>query len=253
MTKPWDVGVPEKFFEAARQNWGDVMQRRFIFLLRRWPLFFILAISNVFISCSVPNLEENSSLSQATPRVPSGKNNASEKLNSDSDDELVMLSEVDQFASKYSLVGLRQSQIERDCMELRIWVGFGPTITRGVVIARCPELSTVRYFPPLGESLPKSTSLRPVELNHKSNPNEFWKDFTKTGILELPDDSLTQGEVEPFADSTTVIVEVKKIDGYRSYSYASPCFSDNREARLLVAALTQINQEFGISFYKCSS
>ena len=81
-----------------------------------------------------------------------------------SEDPLV-IAELERFASMASIRNLKDKNLgERDA-ELRVWVGFGPAITRGLILTNDDGLYSGVYIHPAGENA-RSIKPRSVEAQH---------------------------------------------------------------------------------------
>lgn len=160
----------------------------------------------------------------------------------------LLLNELDNFAARSSIESLRKKILDKKDFEIRIWVGFSPNITRGLILEH-NSIQRVSYLPPTGtDSFEKSSSIQ--ILFPRSGWDEFWSEINTSGILSLPNDSDIEG-VEPFPDSDVVLIEVKEGDKYRAFSYGAPCLSKASEAKQLVNSLLTISQNLNIKFYHC--
>lgn len=165
------------------------------------------------------------------------------------DDEALVLDEIDRFAAHYSISGLRKKTLSSDQTEIRIWVGFSPNITRGLIIGRNLKLTEASYLPPIGENR-KSKTGAAISKHPATGWDRLWADMNASAFMNLPDDPRV-GKVEPYEDSDGVVVEVKTGEEYRWFEYASPCDSNTSEAKTLLSSLEMIGDRLGISFYQC--
>jgi len=163
------------------------------------------------------------------------------------EDEEVLLDEVDRFAETAGVKSLRKKTLATDSREDRIWVGFGPGITRGLIFEKAAGRSKGIYLPPTGE---ESSKTRLQDLAPKDGWSKFWFELDSSGMLALPDDSAV-GRLEPQPDSNVVLVEVRRGEEYRWFLYSAPCYSRAPEAQTLVTTLIGVGQTIGLDFYRC--
>jgi hypothetical protein len=187
-----------------------------------------------------------------SPRTNSASVNASPSMSnvrneSGSTEFEDMLDELDNLTSLCGSESLRKGKAGN--VSLRIWVGFGPTLTRGLLLQK-NERPTDQCFISTEDSAKRSG-----ERSHRVSPTisigEFWERVSNSPLLDLPDDSEV-GSVEPQNDSDVVIVEVRRNNNYRSFKYSMPCKSPTKEAKTLISEIQAISGMLNVDFYKCS-
>lgn len=160
-------------------------------------------------------------------------------------EEILGLDDLDRFGARFSIQSLRKTKLEDNDRELRVWVGFAPHVTRGLIISN--DRATLLH--PLGE--PEQVR-KPQPVSPRSGWDRAWSLIEETGILKLREEKAMEA-VEPFHDSTAVIVEMRTGNDYRYILYHAPCRSPRPESKQLVDAIATIGHEFSISFYDCGN
>ncbi len=164
---------------------------------------------------------------------------------SDAIDNGLVLDAIDQFAALHLVKSLRTKRVSSDSIELRIWVGFSPDVTRGLLLNKRVDSCKSIYLPP-----ELSDANKPRDVGERAGCAGLWSLIENSGFMNLPDDSIV-GSVEAKNDSDVVIVEVKEGDRYHYFKYSSPCDSELTEAKLLVDTLAKIGSELSLEFYPC--
>lgn len=158
----------------------------------------------------------------------------------------LILDEFDKFAERYAARGLRTKNLSRDETEVRVWVGFAPNMTRGLILSQ----QSAVLLGPLGESA--SIGFRkPQSLEFPTGTGELWNDPSVQQLLRLPDEPSTE-RIEPALDSDVVVVEIKQGNEYRTIQYGFPCNSRGSSARKLTDSITRIGEKLGVDFYRCA-
>lgn len=158
----------------------------------------------------------------------------------------LLLDEIDTFSEKFRIGTLRKHAVVENDKEIRIWIGFSPSMTRGLLLSD----NSASLLPPIGES-EGGKDHRIQNLVPRDSWTALWKDAAIADLLSLPDEPTAEW-IEPRDDSDAVIVEIKTGDNYRTMMYSSPCNSRAANARKLTAAISAIGAKLGTDFYKCA-
>jgi apolipoprotein N-acyltransferase len=160
-------------------------------------------------------------------------------------EEKAILDVLDHFAANYSIDSLRNKKVLANTREVRIWVGFGPDITRGLVLRN----DHAEFLPPLGEGN-NSRSRKSQIVKPSSGAGSFWSEIEEAGLLEFPKEPKSEW-VEPRNDSNVVVVEVRNGEDYQYVVYGAPCNSKGLNATKLTSAIANIGEVLGTEFFKC--
>lgn len=161
------------------------------------------------------------------------------------EDETAVLDELDKFGAKFSVVSLRSKRLQEDDRELRIWVGFGPDKTRGLIVAS----NSAKYLLPIGD-IGRETDMAAQSLVPASAWDSFWSGIIASGLLNLPKEPESE-KIDPREDSDVIVVEMKDGSNYKYIVYGAPCHSQWRNAKTLVAAIAKISRGLQVDFYQC--
>lgn len=157
---------------------------------------------------------------------------------------------VDKTIRQLGVKSLRKTEPNAEDLEIRIWVGIGYPTLGGLILGRRKNKWKANYFPTF-ETPKKAKPPRMLTLDRPSIGWEnLWSKLKDQDIVTNRDDSEV-GVVEPFEDSTLVMIEVLVRGHYRNYSYHAPCYSDAKEAKKLLKALTILEEAFNVNLHNC--
>jgi hypothetical protein len=160
-------------------------------------------------------------------------------------EEVKIVDVLDHFAARSAVRSLRKKSLPHDVREVRIWLGFGPDVTRGLILGD----SSASYLPPVGD-VGREKRRPPQSLRPADGWGKFWSEMEESGLLELSEEPIAE-RVEPSNDSIVMVVEMKKGDDYRYLFYPSPCRSNWPSAKDLLRSVATIERSFGVEFYNC--
>lgn len=154
--------------------------------------------------------------------------------------QVIFFREIDERAKLANLDQLRDTILQADDLELRIWIGFGPVPLKGFVIKRRASEWSAIYLrsitPSVAHSDYKITLGRP-----KSGWDTFWKRLIDNEVLSMKS-TMPSGWV----DGESFVVEIKTRDSYKTYMIDNPELSKRTEGRRMIEIVRIIRGEFDI-------
>lgn len=147
--------------------------------------------------------------------------------------------EIDARAKLAKLTRLRRTNLQKDDLELRIWIGFGAVSLEGVVIRRQGNIWSATHLASMGRGQPGAS--QKVKLTPKSGWEELWRRLEQTSVLTLPRYGGTRA-----TDGESVVVEVRSGAVYRVSTFDNPELSDTTDAKEIIQILAIVRSEFGV-------
>ncbi len=155
--------------------------------------------------------------------------------------ESVFFREINGRAQIAKLDSLRTTSLGENDLELRLWIGFGPTALKGFVIKRHGARWSATYLKPIRRSSTPGDDQQALN-EPKSGWDGFWKHIADHGILTLPGSNESN-----WTDGESFVVEVKRGAIYRTYMYDNPQFRNSAEDRKILEIVDIIRNEFGVA------
>jgi len=147
---------------------------------------------------------------------------------------------IDERARAAKLPPLKSKDLSGDDLEFRVWAGFGKKPLGGFVISRAKGEWAGTFL----ESMNATT--KPPYLRQLSSTDsgweQLWGQVVESGLLTLPDSS----QLNAGPDGTSYVVEVKKDDVYRTYTYLNPDFQESKEAKQMLNIASILYTRFGV-------
>jgi hypothetical protein len=143
---------------------------------------------------------------------------------------------------------LSESFPEENSVEVRVWVGFGATSLRGVIIKRINGKLRTFY---LSEKIDAHSDIINIsELEHpRSEPQEIIALLSPEELLKLKDEC----EIEPHKigseDGDLILVECRIAPEYNAVLYQHPEKSETEAARTVATVLKTVESRFHLSLY----
>jgi len=131
--------------------------------------------------------------------------------------------------------------------ECRIWVGFGLTQLRVVVLKKSWGNWSAHLHPGHREYFPGTNSSSGVlEIVPDSGWSEFWNNLNSLGFFSLPDQSSLEYDELWVLDGVSYVVEIRQDGRYRTYMYGNPEHHHRKEDQAFVKIIGFINKELNI-------
>lgn len=153
--------------------------------------------------------------------------------------ESIFFGAINPLAESAGLQALRQVDLPKGSLEIRIWVGFGLTPLEGFRLRRDGRQWKGLYAREgFGEKWP--LTVKPVL--PKTSWDALWKQIETLGVLSLPDSSTLPNEVLAF-DGISYVVEFNDGETYRTYQYGNPQAQTWPEAKTIIAIANTVYGE----------
>jgi hypothetical protein len=214
-------------------------------------IFITAAISAVFLtSCSLHTASPPSitkQIEQTPPAVIPTPQRVSEEFVANKPVRKPGFWEtIDSRTKQAGIQRLREIRLQDDDLEVRLWIGFGVKVLNGFVLKRTNDKwsayhLSVNYDDPK-HWRPTSVPLREPIIGW----NKSWLSLVENNILTLPDATSINCE-KPMLDGISYVVEIRKGENYRTYSYGNPELNKCAEARSMVAIADIIQRDYGVS------
>jgi hypothetical protein len=137
---------------------------------------------------------------------------------------------INPLAESASLQPLRQADLPKGALEVRVWVGFGLTPLEGFRLRRDgKQWSGLHAREGLGEKWPLSVK----SVSPKAGWETLWTQVDAMGILTLPDSSTLPDEALCL-DGVSYVVEISDGETYRTYMYGNPQEQKWPEAKKII-------------------
>ena len=157
---------------------------------------------------------------------------------------------IDQITELAKLEKLREKNLPRNGIEIRIWEGFGLEDLEGVIFSKADE--KWRAYHVRSNSYREPTTANFIQLSGvpKSGWNTFIKEFFSLGISDLPDARSIGCEMYHL-DGRRYVVEVYENKTYRTYMYSSNAGEKCAEGKMLQKIVELIAVEFENKLQRC--
>lgn len=153
--------------------------------------------------------------------------------------EPIFFGAINPLAESAGLQALRQVDLPKGSLEIRIWVGFGRAPLEGFRLRRDGIQWTGLYARKgFGEKWP--LIVKPVL--PKTSWEALWKKIEALGVLSLPDSSTLPKEALAF-DGTSYVVEFNDGEIYRTYQYGNPHVQTWPEAKTIIEIVKTVYGE----------
>lgn len=217
--------------------------------------YLLLLLSFVCLSCcNYANNQENQNKSvsneENTPSPPPHFQNKPEIINSDipkASWEKIYFEGINERTDEAGLKSLRKTTLDKDDLEVRIWIGFGITTLEGFILRRIKDQWSAIYI--TGNYKSDKFINRNINLEEpKEGWNQTWQKLLNAEILNLPDaESINCNEGA--TDGFSYVLELKKGQNYRTYMYESPdmLISEKCKENIKIQNIIKIiNQDYNI-------
>lgn len=153
--------------------------------------------------------------------------------------EPILFEPIDALARTARWTPLRQADLPKDALEVRVWIGFGLEPLQGIRLRREGDRWSAFHVTDRRGTL---QAFQRREVMPRSNWKNLWQKVESLGILTLPDSSLLPDEVHVL-DGTSYVVEISDGARYRTYRYGNPQAQKWEEARKIVAIVGTLRDE----------
>jgi hypothetical protein len=159
--------------------------------------------------------------------------------------EQIYFESIDRRTKSAELNILRETEVPKDSLEIRIWAGVDPESLRGFVLRRSGAQWSAVYLPSSGHQSKLPEQSIPLS-EPRSGWESLWQELNQQDILTLPDAS-DVGADNVYPDALGIVVEVRSGDGYRSYNYNGFDTSEHPEAKKINIICKTVSKEFGVA------
>ena len=157
--------------------------------------------------------------------------------------EAIYFKEVNERATIARLPNLRAAALPKDDLETRVWMGFGLTALRGLILKRSAGQWTGIHVQGIHPRLASRDYQKTLQ-TPKSGWDECWRRLVNEGILTLPDARSINCEGGAL-DGISYVVETNLDNTYRTYMYDNPQFAKCKEAKQMIKIVEILADEFG--------
>ncbi len=165
--------------------------------------------------------------------------------------EKIFFKDIDETTDLAKVTKLREKNISKDDLEIRIWEGFGWEELEGVIFTRTDEIWRAYYVRNNHSAEPASA--HSIQLYNV--PRSGWEVFTKTifdaEVLTLPDAISIGCEVYNL-DGRSYVVEIYKDKIYRTYMYSENSDEKCDEGKQMIKIARLIAKEFYNGAQNCA-
>jgi hypothetical protein len=162
--------------------------------------------------------------------------------------EPIFFESINERAGVARLANLRTISLPKDDLEVRIWVGFGLTALKGLILKRAKGQWSATHLEGIHRRLPKGEYQKLLR-TPESGWEAAWRRLVDAGILTLPDASAV-GCNAGINDGMSYVVEVNKERAYRTYMYDNPTHAKCDEAEQMLKVGEIIAKEFGVEEFR---
>lgn len=152
---------------------------------------------------------------------------------------------INERAKVANLSNLRSAVLPSDDLEVRMWIGFGLSPLKGIIIKRHNGQWSGMHLEPINPRFPNGNYQQALR-SPKSGWDNLWRRLVDEGILTLPDSSQLGNEVV-FPDGKSYVVEMNTGNTYRTYRYRSPEYQSWTEAKRMLNIVSILKDEFDIA------
>lgn len=142
----------------------------------------------------------------------------------------IFFESIDAASSKAHWESLRNADVKKGDIEVRVWFGFGREPLEGFRLQRDADHWTGTY---VRQALENGWPVETRPVTPQSNWPSLWQSLVSAGILTLPDSSTLPGE-KRIMDGRACVVEINDGQHYRTYAYHSPAIQSWPEARKMI-------------------
>ena len=153
----------------------------------------------------------------------------------------VFFREINQRTKLANLASLRDTDMDCNDLELRVWIGFGPVALKGFVINRRASEWSAIYLRSINPSVARSDYQKRLG-TPKSGWNVLWKRLVGNDLLALTGTKQRSGWV----DGESFVVEIKTAGSYKTYMYDNPELSKDPGGMKMLEIVRIVRDEFDI-------
>jgi hypothetical protein len=157
----------------------------------------------------------------------------------------IFFREIDKRARLAKLRDLSRTTLQKDDLELRLWIGFGLIPLEGVIMKKRNGQWSALHLRSISPHLSRRDYQKPLAAP-KSGWEPLWQHLVRDGILTLPDSSELKDEVLA-RDGESFVIEVNQGGAYQTYMYSNPHLQKWSEAKKIIEIVQTILNEFDIN------
>ncbi|CAN5557584.1 hypothetical protein BH10ACI1_BH10ACI1_26510 [soil metagenome] len=157
---------------------------------------------------------------------------------------------IDEVTESAGLEKLREKNLHKKDIEIRVWRGFGLGPLEGMIFNQTDNQWAVYYLSQDEKSELTKANVNQLLRNPKSGWDSFIKQIYDAGILELPDLDAINCDVSTI-DGMSYVVEIYKDKVYRTYRYNSLSEKKCNEGKQMNEIAKIIAKEFYDGTQKC--